>query len=258
MHLGAVVVTGSSSGLGAAICDYLIARNRPVIGVDRRGTSEQTQGLQPYEMDVTDDKAVKEFADWAAKRPISGLVNCAGVMDDYRSVEETSMELFDQLLDVNLRAAFQMIKVLLPVLHHHASARIVNIASTASILGNNGGVAYTTSKHGLVGLSRSVASSYGSDRLTCNAVLPGSIATDLQANSAEYLGREPTDYRRRGYSWLSREELKKRIPVGRRGTSTEVASLVGFLLSPDSAYVNGACLVVDGGLSIGADLWRNE
>jgi NAD(P)-dependent dehydrogenase (short-subunit alcohol dehydrogenase family) len=124
--------------------------------------------------------------------------------------------------------------------------KIVNVASVAGLQAMAGGLAYTTSKHGAVGLTRQLACEYGPQGVRTNAICPGTITTSLRETSAEILG-EGAPAMNRGVGTSSPERLREIVPLGMKGTPEDVAGAAVFLASAESDYLNGHTLVVDGG-----------
>jgi NAD(P)-dependent dehydrogenase (short-subunit alcohol dehydrogenase family) len=174
------------------------------------------------------------------------MVNNAGVLDGYATCLDTSTELFDEVLAINLRGTFFGCKRALAEMVPGGYGKIVNISSVAGLVAEGGGLAYTSSKHAVVGLTRQVACEYGPAGIRTNAICPGSIATNLRETSREILGSGAPDMNR-GVGTASPERLRAIVPLGTRGTPEDVARVAVFLASADSDYVNGHTLVVDGG-----------
>ena len=124
--------------------------------------------------------------------------------------------------------------------------KIVNISSVAGLVAQGGGLAYTSSKHAVIGLTRQVACEYGPAGVRTNAICPGTIATQLRETSREILGASAPDMQR-GVGTASPERLREIVPLGTRGTPEDVARVAVFLASAESDYLNGHALVVDGG-----------
>jgi NAD(P)-dependent dehydrogenase (short-subunit alcohol dehydrogenase family) len=177
------------------------------------------------------------------------IVNNAGVLDGYSSCLETSTELFDQVLGINLRGVFFGCKRALQEMVPKGYGKIVNVASVAGLMAGGGGLAYTTSKHAVVGMTRELALEYGPLGIRTNAICPGSITTNLRTTSAEVLGPGAPDMGR-GVGTSSPERLRALIPLGEKGVAEDIAHVAVFLASAESDYVNGHTLVVDGGWSI--------
>ena len=139
---------------------------------------------------------------------------------------------FDAVIDTNLKGAFNMIRACYSSFIRKKSGRIINISSVSGIMGNAGQANYSASKAGLIGLTKSVARELASRNVTCNAVAPGFIQTDMTEN----IGEDNT--------------LRSMIPLGRMGKPEDIAAAVAFLASDAAAYITGEVLRVDGGLAI--------
>jgi 3-oxoacyl-[acyl-carrier protein] reductase len=164
------------------------------------------------------------------------VVNNAGILDDFLPVLDTSEELWDRVLSVNLKGMFLMARATLPLMIAGGAGVFVNIASGAGLVAGMGGTAYTSSKHGVIGLTKQMASDYGSAGIRANAICPGSIDTEL---SREFLKDNPDV-----------EAVVTAVPSGRQGQASEIAKLAAFLASPDSAFMTGAAVPIDGGWTV--------
>ncbi len=237
------LVTGASRGIGRAIALQLaelgadVAVNYHANEAAAQEVVEQIRrmGRQAIavQADVRDEKAVQAMI----KRTIGELgdlhilVNNAGLTRD-NVMMRMKEEDWDIVLDTNLKGAFFCIKAAQRQMIRNRYGRIVNITSVAGISGNAGQANYASSKAGLIGLTKSVAKELGSRNITCNAVAPGYIPTDLTANLPE--------------SFL--EQALKLTPLGRFGTAEDVAKAVAFLASDAAAFITGQVLRVDGGM----------
>ena len=139
---------------------------------------------------------------------------------------------FDAVLDTNLKGAFNMIRACYSGFIRKKSGRIINISSVSGIMGNAGQANYSASKAGVIGLTKSVARELASRGITCNAVAPGFIQTDMTENLGD------------------NNPLLNSIPLGRMGKPEDIAAAVAFLASDGAAYITGEVLKVDGGLAI--------
>jgi NAD(P)-dependent dehydrogenase (short-subunit alcohol dehydrogenase family) len=248
------IVTGGGSGNGLAIAQAFAREGaHVVIGEfsEQRGraAAEATPESMFVHADVRRwediDRLVSETVRQFGRLDI--MVNNAGVLDGYATCLETSAELFDEVLAINLRGMFLGCKRALAEMLPAGYGKIVNVASVAGLVAGGGGTAYTSSKHAAVGLTRQLALEYGPNGIRTNAICPGPIATNLRQTSPEVLGANAPDTYQRGVGASSPDRLREIVPLGMRGTPDDVANVAVFLASAESDYVNGHTLVVDGG-----------
>jgi NAD(P)-dependent dehydrogenase (short-subunit alcohol dehydrogenase family) len=250
------IVTGAGSGNGLAIATAFAQEGATVaIGEysEQRGAAAaaslgaigeaifvQTDVRSWSDVDRLVSETVQRFG------RLDIIVNNAGVLDGYATCLETSPELFDEVLAINLRGTFFGCKRALSEMVPTGYGKIVNVSSVAGLVAQGGGLAYTSSKHAVIGLTRELACEYGPVGVRTNAICPGTIATNLRETSREILGGTGGDMSR-GVGTASPERLRDIVPLGTRGTADDVAHVAVFLASGDSDYVNGHALVVDGG-----------
>lgn len=252
---GHAVVTGGGSGIGLAIAGALAANGASVslLGRDRSRLYDAVQAMpagsqcDAHVCDVTDREAVSRTFVAIAKagRRTTVLVNNAGAAKSAR-ISATDDDLWREMLDVNLNGAFHCIRAALPALLEAKAGRIVNVSSTAGLIGYPYVAAYCAAKHGVVGLTRALALELASTPVTVNAVCPGytdtALVQDAVANIVKRTGRSEAD---------ARAALAARNPQKRLIAPGEVADTVAWLCLPSSRAVTGQAIAVDGGESAG-------
>lgn len=245
------LVTGGGRGIGLAIARSLLQSGArvTVAGRDAEVLSAAVKKLMRdgeagyVTMDVTRAESVAQAANDAAARigPIAILVNNAGQAGSAPFIK-TDAALWQRMIDVNLNGTFHCIQAVLPAMRQSGWGRIVNIASTAGLIGYGYVSAYCAAKHGVIGLTRSLALELAGKGITVNAVCPGYAETDIVkdtvANIVAKTGRSEAQ---------ARAELASRNPQQRLVQPEEVANAVAWLCLPQSAAMNGQALAVAGG-----------
>jgi NAD(P)-dependent dehydrogenase (short-subunit alcohol dehydrogenase family) len=234
-----VVITGGSSGIGAATCRALLDAGYEVINVSRRPAAIESAHLRSVTVDLADATATREtlFA-LAAEAPATTLIHCAGAIRE-RPVEEATLDDLDALAHLHLGAALSLVQANLPAMKAARFGRIV-LVSTRAVLGLARRTAYASTKAGMIGMARTWALELAQHGVTTNVVAPGPIAETemfhdiIPRNSAKL------------------DSVSKSIPVGRPGTPADVARAILFFTSPDASFVTGQTLFVCGGTSVGS------
>ncbi|EOM75025.1 beta-ketoacyl-ACP reductase [Rhodococcus rhodnii] len=229
-----VLVTGGNRGIGLAIAQRLAADGHKV-AVTHRG-SGVPEGLFGVVCDVTDTESVdRAFAEVEEHQgPVEVVVANAGITDD-TLLMRMSDEQFEKVVDANLTGAFRVAKRATRSMLRARFGRFVFLGSVVGMAGGPGQVNYAASKAGVIGVARSLTRELGSRSITANVVAPGFIDTDMTAAMEDKY----------------RDMAVQAIPLQRIGRPEDVAAVVSFLASDDSAYVSGAVLPVDGGLGMG-------
>lgn len=169
------------------------------------------------------------------------IINNIGIVNSLVPCESISLEDWDETLRVNLTLPFTIIKKNLPHMKAKGWGRIINISSIYGVVAEEDVTPYSVSKHGLIGLTKSVAKEYGQYGITCNAICPGTIVSTLSERLADYYTQDENE--RNKYF----QELKDAVPIKRLVYPKEVADFVFFVASTEAACINGATLMIDGG-----------
>jgi 3-oxoacyl-[acyl-carrier protein] reductase len=232
------LVTGGAQGLGLAIGARLVADGYAVVlgDVDEHAVAAAAAGIGAtgVAMDVTDDAAVD--AAFGTLDRLDVLVNNAGIISRQPASEFDSVQ-WEREMSVNLGGVMRCSRAAYPLLLRSADASVVNLASVGSTFGLPQRLGYSTTKSGVLGLTRTLAAEWGPHGIRVNAIAPGYIETQMM---------------RSGFASgaLDESRLLDRTPMGRFGTAEEIAGAASFLVSPDASFVTGTVLEVDGGITI--------
>lgn len=243
-----VVVTGASSGMGRKIALDFAKEGATVIAVARRlerleEIAKEAEGfagkILPYQGDISLEEVNNGMIDYAVKEcgKLDVLVNNAGIMDEFTPIGELTDELYSKVMAVNLNGPiYAMRKAVQVMLEQETKGNIVNIASIGGVCGARAGVAYTASKHAIVGATKNTAYMYAG-KIRCNVVCPGGVETEVmnsQTNISQFgVGRIMAG-------------LDTSIPAGK---VEDISTAVLYIASDDAKFMTGAEIVIDGGVS---------
>jgi len=246
------VITGAAQGIGRRTAELFAERGYVLGLIDLRAMTEtlaevRRRGAEALEFtgDITDEIVVARFAAGARKRwgRVDVVVNNAGI-SSIAPAEEISAPDFRRVLEVNLVAPFLVAKTFGAMMLEKRSGTIINVASIAGLFGIADRAAYNASKHGLIGLTRTLAAEWGGRGVRCNAVCPGWVKTAM----------DDADQAKGTYNDA---DIVGRVPMGRFASADDVARAIAFLAdATESAFVNGHSLVVDGGWTVDAS-WES-
>ena len=238
------LITGGGRGIGRATAIRL-AREVARIAINYKGNAEAAEEAKRLVEKgggkaalIQGDVSVDDQAENVVKAALAFgegrldiLVNNAGITRDNLLVR-MSAEDWDAVVDLNLRGAFLVTKAAMRPMMKQRSGRIVNVSSVAGVAGNAGQANYASAKAGLIGFTKTVAREMAVRNITCNAVAPGFVPTDLTKALLKQM----------------EETILKQIPLGRFGTVEDVANAIAFLASDEASYITGQVIVVDGGM----------
>lgn len=237
------IVTGASSGMGMATALKFAEHGAIVVAAARRKErldelAKQNKNIVPFAADVTSETSVKELVDFTLKeyKNIDILVNNAGIMDDMVPLADLTDELWQKVFAVNVDGAAFLTSAVIKNMMKNDKGSIINIASVGGLYGGRAGVAYTASKHAMVGLTKNTAFMYGKEGIRCNAICPGAVATEIAQNSM----KNPNKF--------GLEKTMAGMGLNPRTASAEeIANVALFLASDASSVLNGATIVADSG-----------
>lgn len=233
-----VLITGGSRGIGKAMV-YKFARNGYQVLLNYNHSDEaakqianELHSVKIFQADISDRNAVEDMYQYAKTTlgDIDILINNAGIAH-YGLFQDVSLEDWNRIIGVNLTGIFHCTQLFLPDMIHKKTGKIINISSVCGITGSANEVIYSTSKAGVIGMTKSLAKELGPSNINVNCIAPGSIMTDMISN-------------------LSMEEFKQlseEIPLGRIGSTEDVANLAFFLASEEANYITGQVISPNGG-----------
>jgi 3-oxoacyl-[acyl-carrier protein] reductase len=242
-YVGKIVfITGAASGIGHAQAQAFLENGAKVFGFDinERGlvTLSQTFGdrCQYFVGSISNKKHVEQAVEKALHvfNNIDILLNTAGILDAYSKTLETDEELWDRVMNTNVKGTYLVTNAILPHMIKRKSGVIVNMASIAGLVAGGGGAAYTSSKHAIIGYTKQLDYDYCRLGIRANSIAPGAIHT--QMNKADFEGDGEMA------KWVAEE-----TPAGRWAKPVEVANLTLYLASEAADYIHGAVIPIDGG-----------
>lgn len=254
MNSRTVLVTGSSSGIGAGIAKVFLKNGYKVILHGAEDQSSITPSLNElnrigevlsyYQVDINNPDAIEQFCNElnASKTTIDILVNNAGIQH-VSPIQDFDPQMWDKIIAINLSASFHLIRKLITNMQAQKWGRIINIASAHGLVASVNKAAYVASKHALVGLTKVVALENAKNGITCNAVCPGWVHTPLVEAQIQKIAIEQNI----PYELAKSNLLKEKQPSGEFATANDIGEFVAFLCGNSATQINGATLSMDGG-----------
>jgi NAD(P)-dependent dehydrogenase (short-subunit alcohol dehydrogenase family) len=239
------LITGAGQGIGRAMTSAFLAQGAQIAAVSLHHESLKKWGdvpnVAPIQADITRlddvDRMIEQTERLFGKLDI--VCNVAGINDLAHPLHETSDERWDNVIDLDLKAPFRICRKALQGMLARGSGVILNIGSYAAVRGNHG-PSYSAAKHGLTGLTLSIAVAYATKGIRCNVINPGAVATEIEANSGG-------EYHAAGVQLF--RDIAGKLPVKLVCGPEEIAHTAVFLCSDEARHVNGAVVAVDGGMS---------
>ena len=241
------LISGGSAGLGYATVKRFLQEGAAVVFSYRSGKEkaqamvEEFSGMPLYafKADVSKSEDIRAMIDFAIEKlgHIDILVNNAGVFDKRKNILELSEDEWDMVMDTNAKSVFLSCKYVIPHMIDRGGGTIVNVSSAATWSNNGGGTAYCASKHVCQVITKRIARDFGRSGIKCNCVNPGTMETKLTANNIA----DPDDLI---------HQMADKIPAGRWAQPEEVANLILFLSNPESDFMQGSPVLIDGGWSV--------
>ncbi|OQE25763.1 hypothetical protein PENFLA_c008G06522 [Penicillium flavigenum] len=246
-----LIITGSASGIGLATATAALSQGAKILGVDVSWAPVSLTEHTNYKFiqgDLTHEATPKQVVEKCIEEfgRIDGLLNIAGIMDRNSSVDSLSDDMWERCIAINLTAPVKLMREVIPIMRQQKSGSIVNVGSKAATSGAASGVAYTASKHGLMGATKNVAWRYKQEGIRCNAVCPGGVPTGIVQAS------DPTTWDKDALATMS--HIHQAHAADRQeglGVEAEdIANCLLFLASSQSKRINGAIIPVDNAWSV--------
>jgi len=249
-----IIISGGTSGIGLDIARFFYQRgfNISLCGkvksslIQKLKKEFSSEDSLIQSLDLTKRSNIKKFVQSTFKkfRSIDVLVNCAG-RQHVAPIEKFQDEIWTNIININLNAAFFMIKETLPMMRKAKWGRIINISSVHGTVASPFKAGYVSSKHGLVGLSKVIALETAKENITCNAICPGFVLTDLIEDQIKTIAKKKNI----SYAKAKTQLLKEKQPSMEFVTRSDVASMAYYLTTDAAAQITGSNLIIDGGWS---------
>ena len=231
------VVTGGARGIGRCICELFADEGAKVIAIDILDITYEKEDVEGYKIDLCSASDIEKFKEYLIKKygKVDILVNNAGITRD-ALIEKMTDDMWDAVIDVNLKAVFNITRALFPVMKEIKSGSIINISSVVGEYGNIGQSNYAASKAGIIGLSKTWAKEFSrkGENIRVNTIAPGYVNTEMMATVPEKV----------------LDSIKEKTMLKRLGEPIEIANAALFLASTESSYITGQLLSVNGGLRL--------
>jgi len=231
------IVTGGARGIGKCVCEVFADEGAKVVAVDISEVSYVKEGVEGYKANLCSNEELIKLVEYVNKKygKIDILVNNAGITKD-SLIEKMSEEMWDDVLNVNLKSVFNITKLIAPIMKMNGKGSIINISSVVGEYGNVGQSNYAATKAGIIGLTKSWAKEFSrkGEDIRVNSIAPGYTNTEMMATVPEKV----------------LDEIRGKTMLKRLGEPKEIANAILFLASEESSYITGQLLSVNGGLRL--------
>lgn len=231
------VVTGGARGIGRCICELFADEGANVIALDIADITYKKEGVEGYRADICSTTDIEKFKEYVLEKfgKVDILVNNAGITKD-ALIEKMTDDMWDAVINVNLKAVFNITRAIFPIMKNNKSGSIINISSVVGEYGNIGQSNYAASKAGVIGLSKTWAKEFSrkGENIRVNAIAPGYVNTEMMATVPEKV----------------LDSIREKTMLKRLGEPIEIANAALFLASSESSYITGQLLSVNGGLRL--------
>ncbi|WP_102271780.1 glucose 1-dehydrogenase [Cytobacillus massiliigabonensis] len=242
------IITGSGSGIGKQIAltygkegAKLVIADFNEEGLNQTVSELKDLGIEAIgvKVNVTNEEDINNMVDKAIKAfgTIDILVNNAGISDHMQSAGNVTDDVWERVMNINVTSVMRGVRKVLPIFQEKGNGNIINMASISGLTGGRGGLAYTASKHAVVGMTKNIASQYGPQNIRCNAIGPAHVPTPLTTNMS-HIDEFGMGVATRGVGLMTKA-----------GTTQDIANIALFLASEESAYINGVTIAADFGWS---------
>lgn len=228
-----VLITGTSSGIGKAQATAFLKSGAIVYGIDYIPSNIVHAHFQEQILDVKNETLLKQYIQSIAKN-IDIVCNTVGILDDYLPLDEVSEEKLLEVFQINIKTALIIAKIILPYMKEKRFGVFVNMASIAGLIAGGGGMAYTMSKHALLGFSKQLNFDYATYNIRSNAIAPGAVKTSMTQSDFNNGGEIA-------------QKVIEQTPANRYASPEEIANLTLYLASDVSKYILGSVIPIDGG-----------
>ncbi|MGD9568750.1 MAG: beta-ketoacyl-ACP reductase [Sedimentibacter sp.] len=231
------VVTGGARGIGRCICELFADEGAKVIALDISDILYEKDGVEGYKADLCSSDDIEKFKEYVINKfgKIDILINNAGITRD-ALIEKMTDDMWDAVMNVNLKAVFNITRALFPVMKEAKYGSIINISSVVGEYGNIGQTNYAASKAGIIGLTKTWAKEFSrkGENIRVNAIAPGYVNTEMMATVPEKV----------------LDAIREKTMLKRLGEPIEIANAALFMASTESSYITGQLLSVNGGLRL--------